>query len=323
MELHSAQARLRELLDQFESFRLCGPSDDPDEQTAVVYGFRALLAAIKRASKVIRDVELRREVEAVFRPDELHEVYDAHAMLNALLPELREDIESPSVGHDIAVAKLPAKEIRVFISYSTLDKTIAGQVKKFFASLKIAAFLAHDDIEVSQEWKDRIVEELLLSNVVIPILSRSFKSSEWTSQEIGFAFGKGNVLFIPLSIDGTTPYGFISHIQGKPIRPEGLNYDLITEPLINHFPHMMIPLLIERMAGAMTYRDAEGLMMPLVPHFNKFNDQEINAFAEASAGNGQIWDAKGCKRDYLPKFLALHEARVDTSTLKRLRSQIK
>ena len=36
------------LVDQARSFRFCGPSDDPDEQTAVTFGFRHLVIQFKR-----------------------------------------------------------------------------------------------------------------------------------------------------------------------------------------------------------------------------------------------------------------------------------
>ncbi|MFI4950116.1 MAG: hypothetical protein ACHP7A_03660 [Caulobacterales bacterium] len=48
----------------------------------------------------------------------------------------------------------------VFLSYQTSDKTAAGQVKALLAELKIEAFLAHEDIHVSHEWRTTILEEI-------------------------------------------------------------------------------------------------------------------------------------------------------------------
>jgi hypothetical protein len=36
------------LIEQAQSFRFCGPSDDPDEQTAVTSGYRYLVVQFKR-----------------------------------------------------------------------------------------------------------------------------------------------------------------------------------------------------------------------------------------------------------------------------------
>jgi hypothetical protein len=40
MSINSRKKQLAEVVSQIEQFRLCGPSDDPDEQTSVLYGFR-------------------------------------------------------------------------------------------------------------------------------------------------------------------------------------------------------------------------------------------------------------------------------------------
>ena len=100
--------------------------------------------------------------------------------------------------------------MKAFISYSTTDKQIAGQVKTILNEYRVDAFLAHEDINVSQEWKDRIIQELNQSSIFVPLLSAAFKQSDWAPQEIGLAFARSEeVLFIPLFVDGTVPFGFI------------------------------------------------------------------------------------------------------------------
>ncbi|MNI36077.1 hypothetical protein D3C81_1843450 [compost metagenome] len=39
--------KLQGIISEIEGFRFCGPSYDPDEQTAVVYGFSHLLRTFK------------------------------------------------------------------------------------------------------------------------------------------------------------------------------------------------------------------------------------------------------------------------------------
>lgn len=51
-------------------------------------------------------------------------------------------------------------------------------------------------------------------------------------------------------------------------------------------------------------------MLPLVSHFAKFDDAEINAFATASIENEQIWLAGECRQEYRPQFLGLNRSRV-------------
>ncbi len=133
--------------------------------------------------------------------------------------------------------------MKVFISYSTTDKKIAKNVKDVLNEYRIEGFLAHEDIDVSQEWKNRIIQELSESNVFVPLLSEAYKKSDWAPQEIGMAFARGNdIVFIPLLLDTTIPFGFISHIQGKMLSGGEINSDLLIEPLTNRFPHEIIPL---------------------------------------------------------------------------------
>lgn len=226
----------------------------------------------------------------------------------------------PSESSNDEGASLP---LRVFISYSTIDKLIAGDVKAILDKLGLSSFLAHNDIRVSEEWKSRIIEELNGMDVFVALLSKSFKKSDWAAQEVGMALSRKEVLVIPLSVDGTIPFGFMFHIQGKQIATGGISEDSLLEPIIVRFPHKIIPKLIARLANAHGFRNAEALMLPLVPHFAKFNDDEIQQFATASIENGQIWDAGDCRDEYPPAFLRLHRSRMDREALEKLEYQLK
>src|ERR1035438_3292379 len=110
--------------------------------------------------------------------------------------------------------------MRAFISYSVIDKQFAGGVKRALENLGVECFLAHEDIRVSEEWKDRILQELREADIFVTVLSERFKASEWCSQELGFIVSRPEVVIVPLSIDGTNPYGFISHVQGQYVSNE-------------------------------------------------------------------------------------------------------
>jgi len=45
--------RISDILAAVRSFRFCGPSDDPDEQTAVTAGYRYLVIQLKRLAAPI------------------------------------------------------------------------------------------------------------------------------------------------------------------------------------------------------------------------------------------------------------------------------
>lgn len=97
MNSESARSRLREILNEIEKYRLCGPSDDPDEQTAVVYGFRNLLSRLKRAALIIRDDQTRADVQEIPMPDDIYGVYDANATIDAVVGDIRDELQDELV----------------------------------------------------------------------------------------------------------------------------------------------------------------------------------------------------------------------------------
>ena len=212
--------------------------------------------------------------------------------------------------------------IRAFVSYSTKDKHEAAEVKAALRELGVECFLAHDDIRVSEEWKDRVIEELADCDVFIPLLSKNFRSSDWTAQEIGFAFAKKDIFIIPLSLDPTIPFGFISHIQGTKVGLGSIKADLFQDPLLGRFPRVLLRTMIERVENAWSYRNAEAVVRPLVPLFRLFTKDEANAFALAAANNNQVWSAGRCRAEYLPEFIRRHRKRLEPALLKRLEYQV-
>lgn len=101
-------------------------------------------------------------------------------------------------------------QLLAFLSYQTDDKTVAGQVKSVLASVGISAFLAHEDIAVSEEWALGILQEINRADLFIALLSMNYFRSTWCIQESGIAAFRQQMTVIPLSLDGTIPQGFIS-----------------------------------------------------------------------------------------------------------------
>jgi hypothetical protein len=75
----------------------------------------------------------------------------------------------------------------------------------------VRAFLAHDDIEPSEEWDEEIIRELNECAVFIVVLSEESKRSQYVNQEIGFALAR-QVLILPLKYP-LNPWCFLSSIQ--------------------------------------------------------------------------------------------------------------
>jgi hypothetical protein len=212
--------------------------------------------------------------------------------------------------------------IKAFISYSTRDKLYGAQIKRILEAYAIECFLAHEDLEVSEEWKSRIFEELQRCDIFIPLLSRAFHESDWAPQEVGVVIARQEVAIIPLSIDGTIPFGFISHVQSKRISDEGVTENLIIAPLVRKYPHAVIPGMIQKVSRAGSYRGAEAAMKPLVTLYPILDDDELDALVKASIDNDQVWSASLCNRDYLPKLIEVNKHRIDKEKLKALEYQV-
>lgn len=193
-----------------------------------------------------------------------------------------------------------------FISYSNANKIIARQIKKVLHEFGISGFLAHEDLQISEEWRDAIIEELKNASIFIALLSAEFKASEWCSQEVGFAIANPEILIVPLSLDGTVPYGFISKLQSKRIKADSDINIILRDILLKKRPRLMIPKWIVKISEVGSFRGAEALMKPLVPHFEKFTEEEVIAFSKAALGNNQVWDAGDCRITYLPAFARCH-----------------
>jgi hypothetical protein len=196
--------------------------------------------------------------------------------------------------------------MNAFISYSNANKETAHATKIALRDFGIIGFLAHEDLQVSEEWRYAIIEELKIATIFIVLLSKDFKASEWCAQEVGYIVSRPDVLIIPLSLDGTVPFGFISKFQSKRVHSDDDIAGLLRDVLMKKRPRLMIPRWIKKVERAGSYRESEKIVAPLVPHFAVFTQDEVEAFLEAALGNSQVWDASLCHVDYLPAFARLH-----------------
>jgi nucleoside 2-deoxyribosyltransferase len=120
-----------------------------------------------------------------------------------------EAIQPKTTGH---------ASVKVFLSYSHRNRSLAETVERSLEEYGIEAFLAHNDIDVAKEWADEILEQLHQCDVFIPIITAEFRRSDWTDQEVGCAVAHGKVI-IPLTGD-KQPHGFLSRYQALKRRRE-------------------------------------------------------------------------------------------------------
>jgi hypothetical protein len=64
--------------------------------------------------------------------------------------------------------------LRVFLSYHSSDKSLAGEIKHHLNGYGLDAFLAHEDIQPTEKWQTRILAELKRTDVFLPLLTENF-----------------------------------------------------------------------------------------------------------------------------------------------------
>jgi hypothetical protein len=93
---------------------------------------------------------------------------------------------------DNLVLGLPKSGLLIFLSYSSLDKSLAGSVKahleRMGKDLNLSVFLAHEDIDPSDVWIQEIKLHLANCAIFMPLFSSNFLRSHWANQEVGIAY---------------------------------------------------------------------------------------------------------------------------------------
>jgi hypothetical protein len=95
-KLQARKSRLLELLRDLKTLRLCGPSDDPDEQTSVIESYRYLLINIKVSSTGIVSFETKQQLDEL-KPEAIETIYDVYsskAYLDAIATDVAHDVEN-------------------------------------------------------------------------------------------------------------------------------------------------------------------------------------------------------------------------------------
>lgn len=100
---------------------------------------------------------------------------------------------------------------RLFVTHLAAHRAFAGELQEALLPFGISAFVAHNDIEPTQEWQTQIETALATCDAVVALLHPGFHESNWTDQEIGFGMGRGVPVFSVRF--GGDPYGFIGRFQ--------------------------------------------------------------------------------------------------------------
>lgn len=196
--------------------------------------------------------------------------------------------------------------MHAFMSYQMQDRVFAANVRDVIAPLGITSFMAHDDLNVSEEWKARILQELKKADLFVAILSANYLASAYCLQESGIAVSRKKMTIAPLSLDGTIPPGFTNHVQSVAVNPATFGTEDIWPSIFKCDKRHAITQMIKRVKEARSFRGAEHDFQVLRPYLPQANRQEVIDLLVAATDNDQVCHAGLCHTEYLPPLLVSH-----------------
>jgi hypothetical protein len=99
MSDNDRQTRLAGIVRGLEQFRCCGPSDDPDEQTAAVESYRYLVTHLKYLCRGIVPSGISEHLASIDPKDfeSIYDVYNVKAEIDVVLPDILSAALNPNI----------------------------------------------------------------------------------------------------------------------------------------------------------------------------------------------------------------------------------
>ena len=194
---------------------------------------------------------------------------------------------------EIEVRRLwPEGRFRLFLSHVAKHKVVVSKLKDELDWFGMSAFVAHEAIKPSLEWQREIELALRSMHALLALVTPDFHASNWTDQEIGWAFGRG-VLAVPVRL-GVDPYGFAGKVQGingDLEKPESLAKSVFETLLANPQTHGEVRRgFVTALCGSGSFNQSITLR-DYIPEITDFTDEEKAAMKEACEKNSQVAQA--------------------------------
>lgn len=165
-----------------------------------------------------------------FNTWQANEDYDAYTYLVDCIKDsaddsietLHEYLQGEDAQPSAAVADRPwgSAPVSVFLSHIHDHRHFVGEVKAVLSRYGIDAFVAHDDIDPSRQWRDVIKAALATCHAFVAFLHDGFHESQWCDQEVGWALGRG-VPIVPVRVGcNARRDGFLGEYQDITPRQE-------------------------------------------------------------------------------------------------------
>ncbi|MBT3194576.1 MAG: toll/interleukin-1 receptor domain-containing protein [Verrucomicrobia bacterium] len=197
---------------------------------------------------------------------------------------------APSITPEALQRIWGSEHVRVFLSHKATFKENASQIKQALARCGIAAFVAHDDIEPTEEWQREIEHALFSMDALVALLSKDFHDSNWTDQEVGVAIGRG-VPLVAVRL-GMDPYGVMGKGQGlggcSSAKPNGIAIKVF-ELLHRRLPDKsrLFECALAAYARSDSFAESAWNIEHLLSVFQTLSDDHVSRVIEAYQANRQ------------------------------------
>ena len=173
--------------------------------------------------------------------------------------------------------------LKIFVSHLSSNRERMSAMKSGLANWGISAFIAHEDIEASREWRDEVEAGLESMDVLVAVVEPGFKESDWCVQEVGFALGR-KIDIIPLRA-GLDPFGFFGKYQGIQIKgkyPDQVAHE-IAQTLLKKPQHRNILLQSMGKAFASLQSKTKTKLIELLDLWSIVTDQQLKVLLEQAS----------------------------------------
>ena len=179
--------------------------------------------------------------------------------------------------------------VRAFLSHADKERKIAGSLKEKIQSYGIDVFVAHDDLEGGTEWMSRLHMEIKECEIFLILVSKNYHSSNFTDQELGMALAYEKPI-IPICIDSTIPYGFMSRYQCVKANPEFYDVKEVVSVIMKHSKsgQEFVDLLISQLERADSFNAAYKHAGDLLA-YDKLSKEQVSKILNAYNDNSQIY----------------------------------
>ncbi|VVA44151.1 conserved hypothetical protein [Candidatus Roizmanbacteria bacterium] len=188
-------------------------------------------------------------------------------------------------------------QLKVFISYSSLDKSLAGLFKQCFENYAgFSVFLAHEDISPALDWELKIIKNLKEVDIVIPLITDNFRNSDFTDQELGMALAWEKII-LPIKLVDINPYGFIKKLQALNCHSEQSDVidavitivlALIDNDEFNIYKDLVIDSVVEAFCKSNSYKTTS-IIIRILTKIENFNTNQIVRVKNAIKNNNQVY----------------------------------